>query len=78
MNEIGVHEDQQVQWLMAGNDNVNRISSPVRYGVDLFGNSGSQATPRHDGFFYTVDLWRIDESRLMHRVVNHRFLHQVE
>ena len=78
MHEFNVTEDQQVQWLIASNDNDNRLSSPVRYGQDPLGTSGSQATPLHTGFFYTVDLWRFDEQGMLRRLVSQRFLHQVE
>ena len=78
MHELNVTEDQQVQWLIASNDNLNRISSPVRYGQDPLDTSGSQATPLHTGFFYTVDLWRVDEQGIVQRLVSQRFLHQVD
>jgi hypothetical protein len=79
MHELKVAEDQSVRWLIAGDDAVNRLSSPLRYG-----QSGppvthsTKSTPLRSGFFYNVDLWRIDEEGLPRRVVSQRFLHQVE
>jgi len=29
-------------------------------------------------FYYTVDIWRVDDQGIPHRVISHRFLHQVD
>ena len=78
MHELNVTEDNQVRWLISGNDAVNRLSSPLRYGQAVAGTSNSGSTPLHTEFYYTVDIWRVDDQGMLQRLVHERLLHQVE
>ncbi len=78
MSELNVTEGQQTQWLIGSDDPANRISSPLRYGHTVPGTHSTGTTPLFVGFFYTVDLWRVDGAGIPRRLISHRFLHQVE
>ena len=75
MYEVDVDETQLHRWRLGGYREANYISSPVRYGTTE-PTSGSQAASLFTGFFYNVDLWRLDEEGLPRRVASQRFLHQ--
>jgi hypothetical protein len=78
MSELNVTEGQQTMWLINTNDPANRISSPLRYGQTVPGTGATQTTPLFTGFFYRVDLWRVDGAGISQRLISHRFLHQVD
>ena len=78
MHELNVTEDNQVRWLISSNDPINRLSSLLRYGQTVAGTSNSGAMPLHPDFYYTVDIWRVDDEGMLRRLAHQRFLHQVE
>lgn len=78
MYELNVTEDNQVRWLISSNDPINRLSSLLRYGQTVAGTSNSGSMPLHTDFYYTVDIWRLDDQGMLRRLVHERFLHQVE
>jgi hypothetical protein len=78
MYELNVTEDNQVRWLISSNDPINRLSSLLRYGQTVAGTSNSGSMPLHTDFYYTVDIWRVDDQGMLRRLVHERFLHQVE
>lgn len=78
MEEVNVTEDDLVKWLMGNVDQQNMFPSPLRYGVEVPGASSSGSVPLIQGFFYQVDLWRVSEQGQLHRVANHRFLHEID
>jgi hypothetical protein len=78
MYEISVTEDQQVRWLLASQDYVNRLSSPLRYGQSVEGIPNGGSDPLYAGFFYNVVLLRVGENGLPQQVFSGRFQHEAE
>ncbi len=76
MYEVDVDETQLHRWRLGGYREANYIPSPVRYGTTEPNSGSLGGAPLFTGFFYNVDLWRLDEEGLPRRVASHRFLHR--